>query len=241
MRFKDAVELGRTSRDICKVAATHVAVAERLSAHLYQTLRGPEGSPACALVRVFETQPFDRLPLDRQQFAAKLLGPTKPFPGLRCLTLLGSSGDEPDWNFPERSRGHYAIPLPDLGMIERAPMIARLLSELGIAAEHVVRSSSAPNPFVLDEGRRSFNVFHVEDAPGSAFIPAQKTFVDTCGIRSVVGMGGLLPDGELFAVILFSRVRIPRETAVLFRMLALSVKLAFLPFASSQVFPGSPA
>jgi len=52
------------------------------------------------------------------------------------------------------------------------------------------------------------------------------------GIRSVIGFGGMLPSGNLFAVILFTKVPIPRETADLFRPLALSVKLAILPFDS---------
>jgi hypothetical protein len=51
-------------------------------------------------------------------------------------------------------------------------------------------------------------------------------------------MGGLLPSGEFFAVILFSRVVISPEVASLFRTLALSVKLAFLPYAPDEVFPG---
>lgn len=33
------------------------------------------------------------------------------------------------------------------------------------------------------------------------------------GIRSVLGFGGMLPDGNLFAIIMFSKVPVPREKA----------------------------
>jgi hypothetical protein len=39
-----------------------------------------------------------------------------------------------------------------------------------------------------------------------------------------------LPSGEMFALILFSRVSIPTSTANMFRPLAVSAKLAVMPF-----------
>jgi light-regulated signal transduction histidine kinase (bacteriophytochrome) len=45
-----------------------------------------------------------------------------------------------------------------------------------------------------------------------------------------VGFGDLLPDGHLFAVVMFSKIPISRETAALFSHLSLSVKMALLPF-----------
>jgi hypothetical protein len=46
----------------------------------------------------------------------------------------------------------------------------------------------------------------------------------------------MLSEGDLFAVILFSRVGVPATTADLFKSLALSAKLALLPFAPDKVF-----
>ncbi|MGE5296319.1 MAG: hypothetical protein ACM3VT_15965, partial [Solirubrobacterales bacterium] len=71
---------------------------------------------------------------------------------------------------------------------------------------------------------RTFNVFHVPEAVGSPDIPEQAEFVIPHGVRSVLGFGGMLPGRDLFAVILFSQVPIPRSTAELFRPLALCVK-----------------
>ena len=82
----------------------------------------------------------------------------------------------------------------------------------------------------------AFNVFHVPRARGSPFVPAQTDFVMRYGIESVLGFGGMLPKGDLFCVILFSKVLIPRETAELFKTLALSVKISLLPFADEPLF-----
>ena len=80
--------------------------------------------------------------------------------------------------------------------------------------------------------QRTFNVFHVAEAVGSPSIPAQQDFVIPAGIRSCLGFGGMLPRGDLFALIMFSRVSIPYKTAAMFKTLSLSVKSAILPFES---------
>ena len=72
------------------------------------------------------------------------------------------------------------------------------------------------------------------EAKGSPFVPAQEEFVIPFGIESVLGFGGVLPSKELFTVILFSKQKISRETAELFKSLALSLKLALLPFDGSS-------
>jgi hypothetical protein len=54
-------------------------------------------------------------------------------------------------------------------------------------------------------------------------------------VKSVLGFGGLLPNGELFAAVLFCRVPVPRNVADLFRTLALNLKLSLLPFVGKTV------
>ena len=79
-------------------------------------------------------------------------------------------------------------------------------------------------------------VFHVEDAVGNPSIPAQEEFVVKHGIRSAVGFGGALASGNLFAVIIFSRVTVPVSAAERIRTLALDVKALFFPFGESAIF-----
>ena len=68
------------------------------------------------------------------------------------------------------------------------------------------------------------------------YIPAQENFVVPYGIKSVVGFGGVLPSGNLFAVILFCRVAVPRAAADNFKSLALDVKTAVQPLEDKKVF-----
>jgi hypothetical protein len=117
--------------------------------------------------------------------------------------------------------------------IARSPMIGQLLRQLGVD----VGSLLHPDPeMLLDAAHHTFNVFHVSDAVGSPYIPAQDDFVRPYGIRSVIGFGGVLSAGELFATILFSRAPIARAQAELFRTLALNMKVALLPFSGRRVF-----
>jgi hypothetical protein len=52
----------------------------------------------------------------------------------------------------------------------------------------------------------------------------------------VVGFGGSLASGDLFAVILFSRVTVSASVADRFRTLALDVKTLFFPYGDSAIF-----
>ena len=83
--------------------------------------------------------------------------------------------------------------------------------------------------------RAEYGVFHVPEAKGSPYIPAQD-FVDRYGIRSVVGFGGVLPSGDLFSVILFARVPVTTAAADRFRTLALDLKSCLLRYSQSEIF-----
>jgi len=182
--------------------------------------------PSCALVRLYKVHPFEHLEPGLQARARAGPGPSRR--GVPCLTLLGTAGDEALWNDRHASLAHGVIPLDSGDAVRHFPMIQQLVEQLGLEVHEVVE----PHPeLFVDLDRRSFNVFHVPDAVGSPFVPAQEAFVLRYGVKSVLGFGGVLPPGSMFAVILFSRTAISEDTAQLFRSVALSVKLALLPFA----------
>lgn len=112
-------------------------------------------------------------------------------------------------------------------------MISQLIVQFGLQMNDVVKPVPA---LMLELEQQAFNVFYVQEATGSPFVPAQETFVVPHRIKSVLGFGGLLPDGNLFAVIMFSKVHVPREKADMFKTLSLSAKLAVLPFTEGAVF-----
>lgn len=213
--------------------ATLEEAADRAVEFFRRELVDERGEPACALVRFFKTHPYRDLPEDLQAVVRAASPDAASMPDLRCLTLVATRGDEADWNSRLTSRGHRAIPLMSVEMVQQAPMIAQLITQLGLPIANVVRPSRA---LLLDQEQTTHNVFFVPRALGSPHIVAQEEFVVRYGIQSVLGFGGLLASGDLFAVILFSKVPISPDAADQFRVVGLNLKIAILPFARKTLF-----
>ena len=193
------------------------------------------GERQCALVRFYKTHAYGALEPGLQAFVRGVLGARRPWDEMKCLVLLATAGDEPAWNDRRRSRGHQAIPLPSAQIVEQAPMISQLIRELGLDLDDVV---SPRTDLIRGLEGKTYNVFHVPEALGSPYIPAQDGFVRAHGIRSVVGCGGILLSGDFYSLILFSRVPVPADSADRFRNIALDLKLVVSPF--DTVFAAAP-
>jgi len=234
-------DLTDTLTDLRKLrigAAGMEDAADRLVRYLYDNLVvKATGQRSCALIRLFVTRPYGTLDPELQTIAKKMLGEKPGLPAYKCLVLMATAGEQPEWNERKQSQGHQAIPLPSEQIISSIPMISQLIYQLGIDVNTVLQ----PDPrMMLAAEQKTYNVFHVPEAVGSPYIPAQDAFVVPFQIRSVLGFGGLLPSGELFALILFSHTYIAHETAMLFKPHALAVKAALLPFdRDSAIFAGS--
>lgn len=231
--LSDMTRCGITLRKLGTDAVSMEQVADRVVRYLYESLRTAGGeTSACALVRLFVTMPYAGLDSDQQAFVQTVLNSAQSTSTTKCLTLLASAGELPAWNSRQASQGHKALPLVSEESVSRSPMIAQLIRQLGVKVGALI---TADPSLVIDAGQHTFNVFHVPEAEGSPYIPAQREFVIPYRVRSVLGFGGLLPSGELFATILFSKEPIQRETADLFKSLALNVKVALLPFVGRRV------
>ena len=226
-------ECGNALRALGSGAGSMEETANKIVRYLYDNLVDAQGRKACALIRFYKTHAYNQLDPSLQEFAQGILGKAPDSPEMKCLTMLATVGENPDWNSRANSNGHKAIPLASAEFVEQIPMIAQLISQFGIEMGSVLN----PDPSVIvDLERRSYNAFYIADAVGSPYIPAQDDFVVPYGVKSVVGFGGVLSSGELFAVIMFSKVSIPRETAENFRGLAASAKEAIQPFVGGAVF-----
>ncbi len=226
------------ARDFAATMATAASIESAARAgcsYLRHELRDETGDSACVLVRCYKTHAYGNLPPDVQRVAKRAYGAmafSPPEPDLKCLVLLASLGVEPEWNDRRTSRNHQAIPLPSRHIVERAPMVAQLIRELGLDLTQVIQ----PSPGLIRElAGKSYGVFHVAEAQGSPYIPAQD-FVERYAVRSVVGFGGTLPNGELIAMILFSRVAITIDVADRFRTLALDLNESLSRFSPGQTF-----
>ncbi|GAC1409471.1 MAG: hypothetical protein NVSMB57_02170 [Actinomycetota bacterium] len=234
----DMLDCAARMRDMGGNCYSMEDVAQSLCSWLFKHFTDGHGGPAFRLVRLYKSHPYHALPHDLQGFASTAAGIAEPDSMLRCLCLLGSVGSLPAWNDRRYSSGHKAIPLVSEEVVARSPMIAQLFTQMGVS----VGTAIAPDPkIVLDLQEKSFNVFHVEDAVGSPLIPAQEEFVVPHNVRSAIGFGGVLPTGDLFAMVMFSTIPVKRDVAQLFRSLALSAKLALLPFTHGPTFNGDAA
>ena len=232
------LECSTAVRALGEGAACMEAVAQAVVEHLRgHFLDKDTGEPALPLARVYLTQPCDELDPSVQDFARAAATDTYARPNVACLTLLASAGEDPAWNDRRTSSAHKAIPLPSVEAVRRLPMVVQMLTELGLDPRHVVDPDEGS---FRDLEEHTYDVFYVAEARDCPYLPAQDGFVIPYGIRSVVGFGGILPDGALLAVVLFSRVPIPATAVDAFAAIALSVKLAVLPHVGGDVFGGHP-
>lgn len=228
-RLKTSLELRKAVDGAQSVEAAARCVCE----FFYDDLVDSDGERACALVRFYITQPFARLSEGLQEFALAAAGQQRIGGETRCLTLLGTAGVEPEWNSRFSSKGHQAIPLLSAEMVAKAPMIAQLIKAFGLNVKDVVGDSGS---IVSELGGKTYGVFYVADAMSSPYIPALDEFVKPYSIRSVVGFGGALASGEMFAIVLFARTHVTAESAERFRAVALDVKASLLRFSADEIF-----
>jgi hypothetical protein len=247
--LRDMIECSAAIRKLGDGATSMEHSAQRIISFLYGDLVDPRTlARSCALVRFYKTHPFGRLDDLRRRSAESFVPGGLIKPETRCLTLLATVGEEPAWCSVAHSRGHQAIPLQSEESVARLPMVAQLIAQLGVDLGAVLRPASARQPASRASANgttpppggatkaQNFDVFYVGDAAGCRHIPAQKDFVERHGVRSVLGFGGLLPSGDIFAVILFAKVPVQAETSELFKTIALATKVSVVPFAEERVF-----
>jgi PAS domain S-box-containing protein len=227
------IRCGSLIREMAQDARSMEDVAEKIVRYFYDNCRDPAGNRDIVLARFFKTHSFGNLETELQAAAQNVFPGAALADETKCLVLLGTAGELPTWNSRHDSGGHKAIPLVSEQSVAQIPMIARLIRQFGLQLGNVV---STPQELMIELDERTYNVFHVERALGSEFIPAQKEFVIPHQVASVIGFGGMLPTGNLYSVILFTRANVPRESAEAFRTVALSVKTTVLPFEGAQIF-----
>lgn len=220
-------EFGDLIRGIAREATSMEDAARRCVDLLYDNLDGEDGGRAAALIRLYKTHPYGRLPDELRAFARGTLD-AEPEDDTRCLTLLATRGALPEWDDRHRSEGHKAIPLPSVEFVRRLPMVAGLVEHLGLEIADIVRPSKHR---IVELAQATYGVFHVPVATGSEYLPAQD-FVAEHAIASALGYGGVLFSGDFFAVVIFSRVPVTSDVAETIRILSLATRVALMPFGN---------
>ncbi|MEA5596496.1 sensor histidine kinase [Rivularia sp. UHCC 0363] len=235
--LRDMSECGFALRNTAHKADCMEDVSNLAIKYFYEHLVNKNsGEKSCVLIRFFKTHSYGKLPPELQEYAQNILGKNQIADDLKCLTLLATAGELPEWNSRYKSIGHKAIPLANEDTIHRIPMISQLIKQLGLNPGIVLQSD--PN-LLIDIEQNMYNVFYVENALSSPYISSQKSFVIPFGVKSVIGFGGLLPSGDMFTILMFLRVIVPHTMVELIRPLALNVKTAILPFDDGKIFSKS--
>lgn len=213
-------------------AATVEDAATEIVRVLRATFMDSSGQSDLVLARLFQTVRTNDLDQELQGYLRRQTEPGQPVPE-RCLALLGTAGDVPQWCDRRTSRDHQAIALTSPEALFNVPMVSALVKSLGVELGTFLHGE---HPVDTEE----LGVFHVAHAEDSPEVPGQ-AFVREHGVKSVIGFGGVLPGGEVFSVILFSRVQVPAEVAQLFRTVAVAAKLGLLSALERPLLRGLPA
>ena len=170
------------------------------------------------LARVYFTVPFGALPATNKAFVQKLAESAEAASDLKAttpvLSLIGTAGQEVDWNDRRKSKDHVGIPLTSSAFVDAIPMISRLLKELGVPLDWVDTQDAE----IVKKMDRAAGLFFVENAAeatdhqGRKIIPTQD-FVSGHNVKTVFGVGGGYAGGQIVVVVAFCRDLIPRASA----------------------------
>ena len=203
-----------------------------------------EFDESIVLARLFVTLPFKDLPARDQAFVTALARAKEIRPLLNdktpVLSLLGTFGVQAAWNDPYQSQTHLGIPLVTAGFIESIPMVARLMTDMGIGADWFDKLE--PEILVKNLGRAA-GVFYVRDAKTwldgrNRKIVSAQDFVTAHDIKTVFGLGGSYLNGSFITMIMFTRETIEQSQAEAFMLLVNTFKTATLSLVmDGAIFP----
>lgn len=210
-------------------------VSRQAVAAIRAAFQTPDGDSAIVLVRIFQTTVWEHLTPQLRSYAMARMTPGASPEGTRCMALLGTLGDRPTWCDRHASRDHQALPLIGTDVVRRVPLALTVLDHL-VGADAQRDSESYHD----EQGRPARVAVHlVSDAAGSPLVPAQ-WLIDGYGVTAALGLGGILPNGEVFTAVLFSRVAIDTVTAHRFGAVTEALRSALAPFAHLPLFDPAP-
>ncbi|MEG4585172.1 histidine kinase [Microcoleus sp. MOSTC5] len=234
---QDMAKCSLVLRQLGRNTASMEASSQKIVNYIYQHFCDSQtGENTCALVRLFKTHPYGELEDSLQQSARRLMNGNSPVADMKCWTLLAAAGTEPQWNSRHTAAENTAIPLVSTKLVAQMPAISEIIRQFGLDIPTFV---GIERERLLQLEPAVLNIFHVSEAKDSPFIPEQNSLIIPYQVKSVLGFGGLLPSGSLFAVVMFLKVKIPQSTAEMFKNLALSVKTALSVFDEKNIFESS--
>jgi hypothetical protein len=201
--------------------------AQRCAQLLYR-----EFQEAIVLARLFVTLPFKDLPTRDRTFVANLAA-AKEITRLlndktQVLSLLGTCGAQPEWSDRHQSAGHLGIPLVTASFVESIPMVARLMSDMGI---DLAWFDEQDKDIVIKSLGQTSGVFYVRDARQrldnqNRKIVSAQDFVAAHDIKTVFGLGGSYLNGCFVTMIIFTREVVEQSQVERLMLLVNTFKIA---------------
>ncbi|MCR4292258.1 MAG: PAS domain S-box protein [Candidatus Kuenenia sp.] len=225
-----ATEIKRFSKNIKDKCSVHASMEESVleaTKLFYHSFVTGNGSSSFALVRIFKSCSYQELPDDVQSYIKNKATAESIASQSRYLTLLGTWGDLEAWCDRKKSGNHIAFPMDDPQLSHKYPMIAALLTQIG---EHPFCEVNAGVDFLKNDQHKNYGLYYIEDAGDVTSIQDQTNFVNTHSIKSVLGFGGKFTSGNVYAIIIFSKELIRKNTAKSFLAINPVVKQIMLPF-----------
>lgn len=232
---KDLAKCSLVLRHLGKKAASMQDSSQKIVDYIHEHFYDSETEQnSCALVRLFKTHPYGELTDSLQASARRLMTPTIPMADMKCWTLL-AAGKEPQSNYSLIAK-NIVIPLVNQELVAEMPAMAELISQLDLDIPTVL--GMAPEK-MLESEHKLLNIFYIPNAKDSPFIAEQDSLIIPYGVKSVLGIGGLLPSGSLFVVMIFLKVQISKNSTEMLKNLALAIKTSLLPFDGEVIFNDS--
>src|SRR5512141_1865025 len=93
----DMLQCGRGVRAAAANAENTQEAAQAIVEYLYKECGHPDAARSCALIRFYKTMPYEALEPRLKIFARRQLNGIEPSSRTKCLTLLATIGQEPQW------------------------------------------------------------------------------------------------------------------------------------------------
>lgn len=191
-----------------------------------------EFQQSIVLARLFVTLPFKDLPTRDQSFVNALVNAKGLMELLNdktsVLSLLGTYGAQPEWSDRYQSQGHLGIPLVTANFVESIPMVARLMSDMGI---DLAGFDAQEQDIVIKSLGQTVGVFYVQDAKTrldhqNRKVVSAQDFVAAHDIKTVFGLGGSYLNGSFVTMIFFTREAIEQSQVERLMLLVNTFKIA---------------
>jgi len=209
----------------CKDKSNLEQVAQEMMKTLCQTIVTDSDNSAIVLGRFFKSCSYSDLTEDIQNYIQQREETNAITPESKYLTLLGTWGEQKEWQKIEESKNYKAFSLNDKDVLYKFPMLSAVFNQIGY---NIPTETEPDKSIIIDNQDKEYGVFYVKDATGNKLVPKQAEFVESYGIKSVIGFGGRYGNNNIYSIILFFRECISRQTAELFPSLNPAIKFLTL-------------